>query len=136
MKVVYENGGGFPFRPPGPPTKEEAKFLRQQMAVDEGLRALIQKELRGRDRVAMRENMPFETESAVLLDMLDSGQLNREDAMRKGKRRRFAKQAAPLLGEMALATALGAGTLQNMHERQTGTRPNFGRALRMLFGGR
>jgi hypothetical protein len=138
---TYENGGSmrdtneFPFRPPGPPTKEEAKFLRQQMAVDEGLRALMQRELRGRDKSAMRNNTPFESESAVLLEMLESGQLNRGDAMRKGKRRRLAKQAAPILGEMALASALGAGTLQNQHERQTGTRPNFGQALRMLFGG-
>jgi hypothetical protein len=131
----YAEGGEFPFRPPGPPTKEEAKFLRQQEAVDEGLRAFMQKALRSRDKVADKNDLPYETMSSVLLDLINSGQLNREDALRKGKRRRFARQAAPLLGEAALATALGAGTLQNQHERQTGYRPNFGQALRMIFGG-
>jgi hypothetical protein len=134
----YMNGGDIPMGR----TKEEAKFMRDMDRYDEGFQGMMNKELRRRDRdafAAARQDPEgyypaLESETSVLLDMLNSGKLNSEDLIRLGKRRRGLKQAATLGSEVALGL-FGAGKVaQSEAEKLTGNRPNFGRSLLMALG--
>lgn len=134
----YQMGGDIPMGR----TKEEAKFMRDMDRYDEGFKGMFNKELGRRDRAAFaaaRQDPEgyypaLEREASVLLDMLNSGQLNSEDMIRLGKRRRGFKQAATLGGQAALGL-LGAGMVaQSEAEKLSGVRPTLGRSLLIALG--
>lgn len=137
---MYNNGGAY-YDYPAPMTKEEAKFFRDQERFAEGATATFNQEVRRRDRAGRRfgRNTGYypaqEREVSILLDMLENDQLNREDMVRKGKRRRGVKQAAGLAINPLLALLTSGKVAQIEAERASGVRPSFGQALGMVFGG-
>lgn len=121
--------------------KKQAKHKRDMDRFDEGFNATMKQELRRRDRDVRRSGPDelgfyprYEQEVSVLLDMLENDQLGYDEMVQKGRRRRGAKQAATLLGELGLAGFAGGKVAQLEAERLTGNRPKFGRALLMALG--
>jgi hypothetical protein len=137
---MYANGGAY-YDYPAPMTKEEAKFFRDQERFEEGAFATINQEIGRRDKAGLRfgRNTGYypaqEREVSILLDMLENDQLNREDMVRKGKRRRGVKQAVGMAINPLLALLTSGKVAQIEAERASGVRPSFGQALGMVFGG-
>lgn len=136
----YQDGGTYD--PYSPMTKEERKFQRGMERYDEGVKGMLKKEMRQRDREAFRTARrdpdgyypALDSETSILLEMLESGQLNEEDAMRIGKRRRLGKQVGPFAAEAALGLLASGKVAQSKAERQGLGRPKFGRALLSALG--
>lgn len=134
----YFDGGYIP--PDSPMTKDDmirqAKFENDMYRFHEGVAGTLGKELRQRDR-AVRRSGPdaegyypaYEQEVSVLLDMLNNGDLQFDDMVRKGKRRRGFKQGAALLGQLGLGGFLAGKVNQAELERAGHGRVPFFQAL-------
>lgn len=148
----YANGGGVDFDPRmlrySDPNPMQRQHLLDQARYEIGLKGELNKEIHRRDREAFAQARQesketggtymypaLDQEVTVLMDMLSKDQLQRDELSKKGKRRRTVNQILPFLLQGGLGMAGAGKVAQHQAEKLTGERPNFGQALRMVFGG-